>query len=358
MAETVQQAYTKLVKSGAIDADPVQQSVLPALDKIRTYLSAPATNSGLRGLFSKSEAAPKGIYLWGGVGRGKSLLMDMFVTTVDAPKRRVHFHAFMQEIHTALHEARKTEVSDAIVPVAKAISASVRLLALDEMQINDITDAMIVGRLFALLLADGVMLVTTSNRTPDDLYKGGLNRDLFLPFIALLNERLMVCELVSTIDYRQGQLAGQQVYFSPANAAARTNIDGIWTDLTGGVEQELTLKVKGRETILRRFHNGAARATFWDICGKPLGAADYLALAEVVRVLILEDVPRLSRNNYNEAKRFVTLIDVLYEAGTRLAMSAADQPTRLYLEGSGSFEFERTASRLQEMQSDGWGEKA
>lgn len=355
MVLTVQQAYGQAVESGALVSDPAQLAVLPILDGLRAELDGAKKPGGLRGLFAKDAPGSGGLYLWGGVGRGKSMLMDLFVAQVQVPKRRVHFHGFMQEVHEALHRARKTGAEDALVPVANAISAEVRLLALDEMQISDITDAMIVGRLFEALLADGVMLVTTSNRAPDDLYPDGLNRDLFLPFIGLLKDRLEVRELAAETDYRQGLLAGQAMYFSPVDRVARAAIDGIWRELSGGVSEELVLKVKGRETVLRRFHNGVARAMFWDLCGAALGAADYLALADAVRVLILEDVPRLGRSNYNEAKRFVILIDTLYEAGTRLVMSAADVPERLYLEGSGSFEFERTASRLREMQSDGWG---
>jgi cell division protein ZapE len=253
-----------------------------------------------------------------------------------------------------MNEARKSGVDDPIAPVAKAVADQVRLLAFDEMQITDITDAMIVGRLFEKLFAAGVVVVTTSNRPPDDLYKNGLNRDLFLPFIAMLKDRMVVHELASTHDYRQDRLAGEATYFHPADATARKAIDAVWQDLTGGESRPLTLHVKGREVILPAFQGGVARARFWDLCGKPLGAADYLTLAEACRVLILEDIPRLSAENFNEARRFVTLIDALYEAKVRLIASAADSPERLYLEGEGTFEFERTASRLREMQSTDW----
>jgi cell division protein ZapE len=215
---------------------------------------------------------------------------------------------------------------------------------------------MIVGRLFEKLMAAGVVIVTTSNRAPEDLYKNGLNRALFLPFIAMLRDRLQVVELVSPNDYRQHRLTGAQVYFHPAGAA-RDQINAIWRDLTGGaVGEVLRLPVNGRETELPRFANGIGRATFWDFCAKPLGPADFLAIASAVRLLILEDIPQLSSANYNEAKRFVTLIDALYEAKTKLICSAADEPERLYIEGSGSFEFERTASRLREMQGADWGQ--
>ena len=199
------------------------------------------------------------------------------------------------------------------------------------------------------------MVVTTSNRVPDDLYKDGLNRALFLPFIELIKTRLVVHELTSPRDYRQDRLAGAQVYFQPADAEARAAVDAIWADLSGGTSERLVLTVKTRKVEIPAFSNGVARARFYELCGQPLGPADYLALAEAVRVLILEDIPRLSSENYNQARRFVTLIDALYEARVRLIATAADAPERLYIEGAGSFEFERTASRLREMQAADWG---
>ena len=348
--------YDALIADGTLQPDPAQEAVLPELDRIRDALLAPVK----KGLFRKSPEPPKGLYLWGGVGRGKSMLMDLFVDTLgEVPARRVHFHAFMQEIHAAMHEVRKTGADDAIAPVADDVAKSVRLLAFDEMQITDITDAMIVGRLFERLFAAGVVVVTTSNRVPDDLYKDGLNRNLFLPFIELIKERMVVHEMVSPKDYRQDRLAGTQVYFTPVNAESRAAMDAVWDDLAGNPGSLLTLKVKGRDVEIPRFHNGIARAGFHRLCGQPLGPADYLALADAVRVLLLDDIPQLGRSNFNEAKRFVTLIDALYEAKVRLICSAAAQPEMLYIEGEGTFEFERTASRLREMQADGWGaEKA
>ena len=359
MRMTLTEIYDTRVAAGALRPDPAQHAVLPQLDVLRDWLEANATRKiGLfAGLFAKPVMPPPGIYLWGGVGRGKSMLMDLFYEhTSIVQKRRVHFHAFMQEIHHGLHEARKRNVEDALAPVAEKITQDVRLLTFDEMQITDITDAMIVGRLFEMLLAAGVVIVTTSNRPPEDLYKTGLNRALFLPFIDMLRERLTVVELESPTDYRQHRLIGAQVYFHPAGKAQH-EIAAIWKDLTGGaVGAPLRLPVNGRTTELPRFANGIGRATFWDLCAKPLGPADYLAIASAVRVLILEDIPQLSASNYNEAKRFVTLIDALYEAKTKLIASAADEPERLYIEGSGSFEFERTASRLREMQAADWGQ--
>ncbi len=354
MAGKVQRAYEAGVADGRITPDAAQLGVLPILDDIAARLEAPQ-RKGLIGLFSREDTTCRGLYLWGGVGRGKSMLMDLFVEAVDAPCRRVHFHAFMQEIHAGMHAARGAGAADALKPVVAGVAKGIRALAFDEMQISDIADAMIVGRLFEMLFDAGVMVVTTSNRPPGDLYKDGLNRGLFLPFIDMLQDRMVVHELASDTDYRQDRIAGDQVYFTPADAAARTAIDAIWARLTGGEEHPLVLAVQGRELVLRRFHNGVARAAFWEVCGRALGPADYLALAGALRLLILEEVPRLGRANYNEARRFVTLVDTLYEARARLVISAADVPERLYLEGDGSFEFARTASRLREMQAADWG---
>jgi len=344
--------YDQMIADGRLRPDAAQKAIMPEFDRIRDALLQPVK----KGLFRKTPEPPKGLYLWGGVGRGKSMLMDLFANNLgDIPARRVHFHAFMQEIHAAMHEARKTGVDDAIAPVAKAVSSSVRLLAFDEMQITDITDAMIVGRLFQALFADGVVVITTSNRVPDDLYKHGLNRNLFVPFIEMIKDKMVVHELASPTDYRQDRLAGSPVYFTPVNADSRAQMNAVWDDLTGGEAGPLTLRVKGRDVVIPRFRNGVGRAKFHALCGQPLGPADYLALADAVKVLMLDDIPSLGRTNFNEAKRFVTLIDALYEARVRLICSAAAKPEMLYLEGEGTFEFERTASRLREMQSEDWG---
>ncbi|MEO8245164.1 MAG: cell division protein ZapE [bacterium] len=358
MRQTLPDLLQARIASGDLKPDPAQHDIVAQLEKLRHWLELHANRRTglLGGLFSKLPQPPKGFYIWGGVGRGKSMLMDLFIEHTDiTQKRRVHFHAFMQEIHHAMHEARKSGVEDALAPAAEAIIHDLRLLAFDEMQIVDITDAMIVGRLFEKLMAGGVVIVTTSNRRPEDLYKNGLNRALFLPFIALLNEKMVVVELASPNDYRQHRLTGAQVYFYPA-PGARAKIDAIWRGLTGGLAgQPLILPVNGRSVRLEHYVNGNARASFWELCAKPLGPADFLAIAGAVRVLVLEDIPQLSASNYNEARRFVILIDALYESGTRLICSAADAPERLYLEGEGVFEFARTASRLREMQDADWG---
>lgn len=361
MIPSLTDLYQARIADGSLHADPAQMAVLARMEPLREWLH---TNANRRvglfaGLFAKPITPPKGLYIWGGVGRGKSMLMDLFFAATEiANKRRVHFHAFMQEIQHGLHLARKSGVEDAIAPVAEAIIRDTRLLAFDEMQITDITDAMIVGRLFEKLYAAGVVILTTSNRPPEDLYLNGLNRALFLPFIGLIHERMEIVELESPTDYRQHRLTGAKVYFHPAGKAA-AEISAIWADLTGSdAGTVLRLPVNGRFVELPRFANGVARASFWDLCAKPLGPADFLAIASAVRVLILEDIPYLSASNYNEAKRFVILIDALYEAKVRLICSAADEPERLYTEGTGSFEFARTASRLREMQAADWGQIA
>lgn len=346
----ISELYDGLVTSGEIFRNEAQISVLPHLDALKTELEQPVKKS----LFRKAPPPPKGLYIWGGVGTGKSFLMDLFAANVDVPARRVHFHAFMQEVQNALHVARAASEQDALNVVARNLSKGLRLLALDEMQIKDIADAMIVGRLFTLMREDGVVCVTTSNRSPDDLYKDGLNRQLFLPFIAYLKEHLIVHDMQSETDFRQNRMSGAQVYFTPLNSVSSQGVEELWRDLTGGRDIRHSLQVKGRSLDIPRYHNGVGRLSFYDLCGKPLGPADYLTLAEALRVIVIDDIPQLGRHNFNEAKRFVTLIDALYESKTRLICSAAALPEMLYLEGEGVFEFERTASRLREMQSADW----
>jgi len=324
----VSDLYRQRVTEGALRPDPAQETVLPHMDRVLSEMeAAPATapkRSGWRALLGGGNAAPaaavKGLYLWGGVGRGKSMLMDLMAEAAgDIPHRRVHFHEFMQEIQVGLNEARKRGEQDTVRPVAMQVASQVRLLCFDEMQITDIADAMIVGRLFQVLFEQGVVMVTTSNRIPEDLYKHGLNRQLFLPFIDLIRERMQVICLDSETDYRQNRSAGGQVWFCPANTQAAQALDDIWADLTDNAPRKpLQIEVKGRQVELPAYANRVGRAGFWDLCDKPLGPADYLALARAVDVLLIDGVPRLSGSNYNEAKRFVTLIDALYEAKVRL----------------------------------------
>jgi cell division protein ZapE len=356
---TLPELYAARIAQGGLQPDPAQEEAVALLEDLRQRIEA--NNGGGRGLswlFRRTPRPERGLYLWGGVGRGKSMLMDLFYEALGTDqKRRVHFHAFMQQVHADLHEARKTGVDDAILPVVERQAKGLRVLCLDEMQITDITDAMIVGRLFDKLFEAGVTVVTTSNRVPDDLYKDGLNRELFVPFIELLKAQMDVHHLSSSRDYRQDRLRGEERYFTPVTAEARAAISAIWAELTGGEAEPLVLPVKGRSVTVPAYRNGAGRAAFWELCGHPLGPGDYLAIAEALRVLVLEDIPCLGRSNFNEARRFVTLVDALYEARVTLICSAEAPPHRLYLEGEGSFEFERTASRLEEMQSADWGQE-
>ena len=356
--------YRRRVAEGALDADPAQRLAVEKLQllamRLADYNPAKPKRVGL-GFFGwgrdRLEQKPvPGLYLYGGVGRGKSMLMDLFFEAAPvSPKRRVHFHAFMQEMHRGIAAARARGVTDPVRPVADAVADGATLLCFDEMQITDITDAMLVGRLFERLFERGVVIVTTSNRAPDDLYKDGLNRNLFLPFIALIAERLEVHELASTTDHRLDRLHGAPVYHAPLGAAATAALDAAWDQLAGGPGWPLALGVQGREVVIPAFRNDVGRASFADLCSRPLGPADYLAIAEAVEVLILDDIPLLGRARDNEAKRLVTLVDALYEAKVRLICSAAAEPDALYVEGAGAFEFERTASRLHEMRSAGWG---
>ena len=264
----------------------------------------------------------------------------------------------MAEVQDRLTEARATQTTDPIGVVAKGIAASARLLCFDELQITDIADAMIVGRLFEKLFEAGVVVVTTSNRHPSDLYKDGLNRKLFLPFIDLIQERLSVFEMASGDDHRRAALAGRPLYFSPIGDAASAGIETLWGELAGGQGAPLVLLNKGREVVVPLFQNGVARGNFEAFCAQAYGPSDYLLIAEAASVVIIEEVPVLSRRRNNEAKRFVTFIDALYEARTRLIISAEAEPEQLYEEGPGAFEFQRTVSRLLEMRGADWGKDA
>lgn len=351
-------AFADKIANNDLQEDRGQRDALKILVELEESLSAPAKKH--TGFFRSKKiiSAIPGVYLWGGVGRGKSMLMDMFFAHSSVEKKmRWHFLEFMQHVHVRMNAARKQGVSDAVKPVAKEVAKGAKLLCLDECQIDDITDAIIVGRLFELVIKHGTVVVTTSNRPPDDLYKHGINRHLFLPFIDLIHAKFRVFEIASGLDHRQNRLSRETSYFVPANPEAARHIDEIWNRLTmSHINQQHVLVVNGREVRLRQFCNGVARVEFWDLCGQAYGPADFLAISNSVRVLIIENIPLLSRSNYNEAKRFVMLIDALYEAKVRLIASAAAEPERLYIEGTGSFEFERTASRLHEMQSGDWSE--
>ncbi len=309
-----------------------------------------------KGGFLKRKKTPKGIYLWGGVGRGKSMLMDMFYEALpnDMAKRRVHFHEFMIETHDFLHKARQDKESGAaILKFAKKISDEAKILCFDEFHVTDITDAMILGRLFTALFKRGVVVVATSNWAPDSLYEGGLQRDLFLPFIALVKEKLEVVEVNGDTDYRLQCLSDNGVYFTPLGAAAKKQADKVFSQLTDNMKPYAeTLTVKGRDIEVDIVAKGIARFSFAQLCERPMGAEDYLTIAQNYHTIFLENVPRLKYDRRNEAKRFMTLIDALYERRVKLVMVADVPPEELYLGDDHGFEFQRTVSRLIEMQGE------
>jgi len=352
--------YRALVAEGTIHADPAQRAAVEKLQLLYMRLEGynPAVGKkvalGWLGFGRKAARADKaltGIYMFGGVGRGKSMLMDLFFEAAPVKrKRRVHFHAFMAEIHVGIHIARESNVDDPVSYVADEVAEGAWLLCFDEFQVSDITDAMILGRLFEALFARGVVVVATSNRPPDDLYREGLNRQLFLPFIQLLKEQVDLVELDSHRDYRLGREGSGARYFTPLGAEARDAMDAAWARETEGESPgPVTLSIHGRRVPIAAATEEAGRASFEDLCERALGPSDYLALAERFRVFFIDAVPCMTWAQNNEAKRFVTLIDALYEAKTRLYISAEGPPETLYTEGKGAFEFARTASRLAEM---------
>ena len=357
--------YRARVAAGALTPDPAQQLAVEKLQLLHQRLvgwSPAAHKKVARGFLGFGRKAAKadseigGLYLYGGVGRGKSMLMDLFFDGAPVGrKRRVHFHAFMQEVHAGVHYARGQGVADPIPPVVDEIAEGAALLCFDELEVRDIADAMILGRLFQGLFQRGVVVVATSNRPPDDLYKDGLNRQLFLPFIDMLKARLDIHALGGETDHRQGGGRAETRWIAPDDEDARAALDAEWARLTGGAPgARRALRVSGRTVSLRRVAGRAARARFDDLCGQPLGAADYLALADAVDALILEGVPRFSRAAADRARRFVVLIDVLYEAKRTLIASAETEPALLYGEGDWAFEFARTVSRLEEMRRPDW----
>ncbi|MEM1040002.1 MAG: cell division protein ZapE [Pseudomonadota bacterium] len=369
-AGSVAEAVAALVREGTLKSDPAQRETIATLDGVLSDLAKPPLankKSSLGWLFARkgvavSDTSVRGAYIWGGVGRGKTMLMDLFfdLAPVDL-KRRVHFHAFMQDVHSRIHVWRqqqrsaKARSADPIPPLAADLAKQARLLCFDEFAVSDVADAMILARLFTALFDHGVTVIATSNVRPDLLYKDGLNRSFFLPFIALVKERLQVVELASDRDYRMARLANADAYMVGLDSHGRFH--QLWGDLTGDITVEAaTLDVKGRHLTFEQSAGGLLRTSFDVLCGRALGAGDYLAVAARFHTVFLEGVPIMDHARRNEAKRFITLVDTLYDAGRIVIIQAEAAADALYpvAHGTEAFEFARTISRLQEMQSVQW----
>jgi cell division protein ZapE len=355
MTGAVRAAYDQLIAANELKPDAAQARAVAALDR----LASKEAGGLFARLFGTAADGPAGVYLWGGVGRGKSMLMDLAFAHLDIqPKRRVHFHEFMLETHGRLRIARESEERDPIEPVAEQIAAGASLLCFDEMQVTNPADAMILSRLFTKLLAEGVKVVTTSNRPPRDLYKDGLNRDLFLPFIELIERRMLVVEVNGPTDYRLDRLTGVEVWHVPNGPEATAALSRAFFQLTDyPVEDRAKVPAEdidvggGRTLHVPKSLKGVAVFSFKRLCGEPRGAPDYLAIARRYHTVIIVGIPVMGPDMRNEAARFVTLIDALYEHKVKLLAAADAEPEGLYPAGDGSFEFQRTVSRLEEMRS-------
>ena len=369
MGESVRRRYETMVQSGDLDPDENQRALADTLDKLILALAEQARTSkksALGWLLARGARPepPRGLYVWGSVGRGKTMLMDLFFRSAPiSAKRRVHFHQFMGEVHDRLGEFRgklsrgEIKGSDPIAPVASEIAAEVRLLCFDEFAVHDIADAMILGRLFEQLFARGTIVVATSNISPGDLYKDGLNRALFLPFIELLQERMAVFELRAPRDFRLDGAGSERRYVTPLGPEAEACLAAHFRHLTGvrrGERREIANK--GRRIVVPEAADGVARFSFEDLCARPLAAGDYLKIAAAFHTVVLADVPVLGADARNEAKRLINLIDSLYDKGVRLVVSAAAEPEALLegIDGVERSEFARTVSRLMEMRSDAY----
>ena len=349
---TLPEAHAEKTANGELRDDDAQAGLIARLSSLAEALEAREQRGAIEKFLGKN-GTPKGIYIHGDVGRGKTMLMDLFFASLKVQaKRRIHFHAFMQDIHKR-RQALKD--GDVMAQIAKDLSKQAQVLCLDEMQISDIADAMIVGRLFQALMANGVVIVTTSNLPPDQLYRDGLNRSLFFPAIKMLETRFDVVALASPTDYRLGRVKAWESFVTPLGPQADAHVQKVWERLTDVPKGEpVEIPVLGRSLRVPESAHGCARFTFAELCGAPLGPPDYLALASHFQTIFVEDIPALKTSQRNEAKRFVLLIDTLYDTKRHLVASSAQPPERIYPQGDHRFESARTISRLQEMQSAAW----
>jgi cell division protein ZapE len=359
--------YQALVSSGAIEPDAAQAEAAEAFARLEQRLASykPVRKQGLLGrLFTDKNGAPRGLYIYGEVGRGKTMLMDLFFQQSQvAHKRRAHFHEFMAEVHERIYGFRQNiargEIADGdvIALTAASIFDEAWLLCFDEFHVTDIADAMILGRLFAKLFELGTVVVVTSNVAPDDLYKGGLNRALFLPFIAQIEAHMDVLQLNARTDFRLEKLAGVKMWLVPADRDADAALDRAWAKMTGNAKcKPRDISIKGRILHVPCSADGVARFSFAELCEKPLAASDYLRLARDYHTIIVDRIPVMDYDERNAAKRFIALIDTLYDNAVKLMASAAAEPQSLYVatEGDEANEFKRTASRLIEMSSESY----
>ena len=356
----VSEWYRSQVGTGEIADDAAQRDLASVFDDLLSRLAEKppaATRRPLARLFrAPPPTAQKGLYIYGGVGRGKTMLMDVFFEAApESAKRRAHFHGFMGDVHGRVHAARQEtpDGDDPIEPVAESIARETRLLCLDEFSVEDIADAMILARLFRTLFEKGLVLVATSNTAPDDLYKHGLNRGLFLPFLDILKDHVDVLELKSQADYRLQKMGQADAYVVPADDSARATLDGLWRSFTHGEPgASMELPLRGRMVTVPRASGRVARFAFGDLCGAPLGTIDFAAIASAFDVVLIDEIPVITSGRRDVARRFINMVDVFYDAGVKILVSAAAEPDLLY-EGGGTeaAAFQRTASRLIEMRS-------
>ena len=346
--------YKQSVENGKIGNDAAQELVILRLQELWQQLEASPPKTNLLQKLLNKKAPPRSIYIWGEVGRGKSMLMDMFFASLtNSSKQRIHFHSLMLKIHSEIHKLRQNNDDEPLINVAKQIAQDTKILCLDEFQVTDVADAMILSKLFLVLLEAGVTFVITSNRPPEDLYLGGLQREKFLDFVKLIYEKMEVLELSSPHDYRMQQIqALQSVYLFPLSPKNEQTLKQNFADfIHNSFPSPITLEVQGRKLIISETYGGVAKFSFKELCEKPLGTADYIAISRRFHTIFISSIPKLTPQNRNEARRFVTLIDNLYDHRVKLICTADSSPQEIYADGDGKFEFHRTVSRLTEMQS-------